>query len=415
MPASRVPSPTTSGTVTVREGRGPGVSHSMAVSTPATTAAAFAGRKGRSRTGSTVDPRSVHAVRIAATRVLTPDGFVGPAAVVVEGDRIVGVEPAARAPDVVLAPGFVDVQVNGVDDLDVAAATAPADWDRFDELLFPTGVTTWCPTLVTAPLEDMAARVARIPVRDSVAGAHLEGPFLGGKPGAHPPHLLRPLDLDWLAALPSTVRLVTIAPELDGAVDATRAMVARGITVSLGHSAATLEQVGACVDAGARMVTHLFNGMPALHHREPGIVGAALTDDRIVAGLIADMVHVHPTAIALAFLAKPKRIALVTDAVAWRGARIGRIEIVHDGTAPRLPDGTLAGSSLTMDQGVRNVVEHAGIALEDALVAASTTPAELLGLADRGRIAVGARADLVALDPGDLTIRSVWFGGREVA
>ena len=354
-------------------------------------------------------------MRIAATRVLTPDGLVGPAAVVVEDGRIAAVESVADAPDVVLAPGFVDLQVNGVDDLDVAAARTSDDWDRFEQLLFPTGVTTWCPTLVTAPLDDMAARVARIPVRDSVAGAHLEGPFLGGKPGAHPPHLLRPLDLEWLAALPPTVRLGTIAPELDGAVDATRALVARGITVSLGHSSATLEEVLACVDAGARMVTHLFNGMPALHHREPGIVGAALTDDRIVAGLIADLVHVHPTAIAVAFRAKPRRIALVTDAVAWRGARIGRIEIVHDGTAPRLPDGTLAGSSLTMDQAVRNVVDHAGIAVEDALVAASTTPAAVLGLADRGRLAPGARADLVALDPDDLTVRAVWFGGREVA
>lgn len=353
-------------------------------------------------------------MRIAATRVLTPDGLVGPAAVLVEDGRIAAVESVASAPDLVLAPGFVDLQVNGVDDLDVAAATTPADWDRFDGLLFPTGVTSWCPTLVTAPLDDMAARVARIPVRDSVAGAHLEGPFLGGKPGAHPRHLLLPLDREWLAELPPTVRLVTIAPELDGAVEATRDLVARGITVSLGHSSATLEQVRACVDAGARMVTHLFNGMSALHHREPGIVGAALIDDRIVAGLIADLVHVHPAAIAIAFLAKPRRIALVTDAVAWRGARIGRIEIVHDGKAPRLPDGTLAGSSLTMDAAVRNVVLEAGVPLEDALVAATTTPADLLGLSDRGRITPGARADLVALD-NDLAVRSVWFGGREVA
>ena len=354
-------------------------------------------------------------MRIAARQILAADGFVGPAAVVVEDGRVVAVEPVASAPDLVLAPGFVDLQVNGVEELDVAAARTDADWERFDALLFPTGVTTWCPTLVTAPLDDMAARVARIPARDSVAGAHLEGPFLGGKPGAHPPHLLRPLDHDWLAALPPIVRLVTIAPELDGAVDATRALVARGITVSLGHSSATLEQVRACVDAGARMVTHLFNGMPALHHREPGIVGAALTDDRIVAGLIADLVHVHPTAIAVAFRSKPGRIALVTDAVAWRGARIGRIEIVHDGAAPRLPDGTLAGSSLTMDAAVRNVVREAGVSLEDALRAATSTPAALLGLADRGRIAIGARADLVALDPTELTVRSVWSGGREVA
>ena len=353
-------------------------------------------------------------MRIAAARVLTPDGLVGPAAVSVDGDRIISVEPISDAPAVVLAPGFVDAQVNGVEDLDVAAASGERDWDRFDAMLRPTGVTTWCPTLVTAPLEDMAARLARIPVRDGIAGAHLEGPFLGGKPGAHPPEHLRPLDHRWLSALPPTVRLVTLAPELERAVDATRALVARGITVSLGHSSATLEQVRACVDAGARMVTHLFNGMPPLHHREPGMVGAALSDERLVAGLIADLVHVHPTAIAIAFHAKPRRIALVTDAVAWRGARVGRIAIVHDGTAPRLPDGTLAGSSLTMDAAIRNVVGAAGVSLEDALWAATTTPADLLGLVDRGRITPGARADLVALDADDLEVGSVWFGGTQV-
>jgi N-acetylglucosamine-6-phosphate deacetylase len=349
-------------------------------------------------------------VRITATRVL---GFDGPAAVVVEDGRITAVEPVASAPDVTLAPGFVDLQVNGVDDLDVAAAR-DADWDRFDDLLLPTGVTSWCPTLVTAPLGDMAERAARVPARESIVGVHLEGPFLGGRPGAHPRDLLRPIDLDWLLALPSHVRIVTLAPELDGAPDAVRALVARGVTVSLGHSSASLEQVRACIDAGAGMVTHLFNGMPALHHREPGVVGAALTDDRVVAGLIADLVHVHPVAIEVAFRAKPARIALVTDAVAWRSARIGRIEITHDGSAPRLPDGTLAGSSLTMDAAVRNVVEHANVPLPAALVAASTTPAALLGLLDRGQIEAGRRADLVRLD-ADLQVRGVWSRGTEVA
>lgn len=352
-------------------------------------------------------------MQVAASRVLTPDGFVGPAAVVFDGDRITGIEPVDIAPDLVLAPGFVDVQVNGVDDIDVAAEDA--DWDRFDDLLHPTGVTTWCPTLVTAPLESMRARLDRVPRRDSIAGVHLEGPFLGGRPGAHPRDLLRPIDLDWLGDLPPTVRVVTLAPELDGAREATVMLAERGVTVSLGHTSATQDQVLACVDAGASMVTHLFNGMEALHHREPGVVGAALTDQRIVAGLIADLVHVHPTAITVAFLAKPGRIALVTDAVAWKAMRIGRIAVVHDGTAPRLPDGTLAGSSLTMDVAVRNVVHTAGIPLEDALVAASTTPADVVGLTDRGRIAPGARADLVLLDPVSLAVQGVWAGGRSVA
>jgi N-acetylglucosamine-6-phosphate deacetylase len=319
----------------------------------------------------------------------------------------------ASAPERTIAPGFVDLQVNGVEDIDVATARDD-DWDRLDAMLQRTGVTTWCPTLVTAPLEEMAARARRIPARASIAGVHLEGPFLGGRPGAHPKDLLAPIDADWLAALPDGVRLVTLAPELDGAADAVRQLTHRGIVVSLGHSAASVDDVRRCIDAGARMVTHLFNGMPALHHREPGLVGATLTDDRVVAGLIADLVHVDAVAIEIAFRAKPGRIALVTDAVAWRGARIGRIEIVHDGRAPRLPDGTLAGSSLTMDAAIRNVIEHAHVTLEAALAAASSTPANLLGLHDRGRIAVGCRADLVLLDDAN-RVRTVWCEGTEVA
>jgi len=352
-------------------------------------------------------------VRIAGSRVLTPDGFVGPAEVVTDGERIVAVEPVRAAPDRLLVPGFVDLQVNGFDDLDVAAADT--DWDRLEDRLHATGVTTWCPTLVTAPLPDLTGRLDRIPARPSIAGVHVEGPFLGGRPGAHPTDQLLPIDLEWLAALPPKVRLVTLAPELEGAVEATRLLTRNGILVSLGHSSATIEQVRACTDAGAALVTHLFNGMPPLHHREPGLVGATLTDDRLVAGLIADLVHVHPTAIQVAFRAKPGRIALVTDAVAWRRARIGGIEITHDGEAPRLPDGTLAGSSLTMDRAVRNVVHAAGVDLAAAVAAASTTPATVLGLTDRGRLAPGCRADVVAFDADALAVVGVWASGRQVA
>ena len=349
-------------------------------------------------------------MRIAASRVL---GWPGPAEVVVEDGRIVAVDAVDSAPERVLSPGFVDLQVNGVEDIDVASARDD-DWDRLDAMLERTGVTTWCPTLVTAPLDDMATRASRVPSRPSIAGVHLEGPFLGGRPGAHPRDLLVPIDEHWLRSLPGNVRLVTLAPELEGAADAVRLLTQRDVTVSLGHSSATADEVRACIDAGARMVTHLFNGMPALHHREPGLVGATLTDDRVVAGLIADLVHVDALAIDIAFRAKPGRIALVTDAVAWRGARIGRIEIVHDGRAPRLPDGTLAGSSLTMDVAVRNVVGTANVAIDAALTAASTTPANLLGLHDRGRIAVGCRADLVVLD-GHCAVQHVWRAGVEVA
>jgi N-acetylglucosamine-6-phosphate deacetylase len=198
------------------------------------------------------------------------------------------------------------------------------------------------------------------------------------------------------------VRLVTLAPECTGALDAIRLLCDRGVLVSLGHSTATFEETTAAIDAGARLVTHCFNGMGPLHHRQPGLLGAALTDDRVAVSLITDFVHVHPAGIKLVFRAKTaSRVALVTDAVAWQG----------EGDAPRMPDGTLMGSTLTADAALRNVVNRCGVALHDAVHAASTTPARLLGFEDRGRIEVGARADLVALTP-DLQVQQTWVEGR---
>jgi N-acetylglucosamine-6-phosphate deacetylase len=245
---------------------------------------------------------------------------------------------------------------------------------------------------------------------------HLEGPFLGGAPGAHPVDLLRAADCDWLRgvldAFPDVVSLVTLAPEADPDLAATRLLHARGVRVALGHSTATYGQALAAVDAGASLVTHLFNGMSPLHHREPGLAGVALDDQRVTPTLIADLVHVHPAALRLA-IARKRNVALVSDAIAidaqWARSR-GIREI--DG-APRLADGTLAGSVLTMDQAVRNIV-GIGVPLERAIEMASTIPAELLGLDDRGVIEPGRRADLVALDPGDLSVRAVWKDGVRV-
>jgi N-acetylglucosamine-6-phosphate deacetylase len=358
---------------------------------------------------------------LVAARVVTPDGVLAPGAVEIDGDRIAAVGPArGRVPDRTLVPGFVDLQVNGIDDTDVAVAEG-ADWERLDELLARQGTTTWCPTLVTAPLDTYAAPLARIAAaatrggpRPTIAGAHLEGPFLGAMPGAHPVEHIVALDRGWLAALPPIVSVVTLGPEVPGAVAAVRALVRRGILVALGHSAATFDEAAAAVDAGARLVTHCFNAMPPLHHREPGLVGAALVDDRLAVSLVADGVHVHPAVLRLAFRTKPKgTVVLVTDAVAWRAEHVGDIVVRFDGTAPRLADGTLAGSAVTMDRAVRNVVDHCGVPLEDAVWAASTAPADLLGLADRGRITPGMRADIVALGP-DLGVRATWVGGVQV-
>jgi len=361
------------------------------------------------------------AERLAAARVLSPEGLVGPAAVVVEGGRVAGIEPASGpVPDRTLAPGLVDLQVNGVDDVDVATARG-ADWARLDGLLLAGGVTTWCPTLVTAPLAAYPGRLAEISAaaarpeagRPSIAGAHLEGPFLGGRPGAHPVDLLLPLDHEWLAGLPEVVRLVTLAPELDGAPEAVRLLRGRGVAVSLGHSAATPAQVGACVAAGATLVTHLFNGMPPLHHRDPGLAGEALLDDRLTACVIGDGVHVAPAAVALAFRCKPaNRVALVSDAIAWRTPEHAGFAVRLVDGAARLADGTLAGSAITLDAAVRTAVAG-GVPLADALVAASATPAAAIGCTDRGRLVPGARADLVALGP-DLEVQTTWVAGEQV-
>jgi N-acetylglucosamine-6-phosphate deacetylase len=334
----------------------------------------------------------------------------------------VGSGPAPKgAVDVgpeLLAPGFVDLQVNGLDDVDFASADADG-WRRAGRNQLELGVTAYCPTLVTAPLDAYAPALERVQRarRDAqdrplpaIVGVHLEGPFLGGAPGAHPVSLLRMADCAWLRdvldSFPDLVTVVTLAPEADPDFAATRLLHDRGVTVSLGHSTARYEVALAAADAGARLVTHLFNGMGPLHHREPGLAGAALDDERLTPTLIADLVHVHPAALRLALNSKPN-VALVTDRVAVEGIRV-----THDGAA-RLEDGTLVGSTLSMERAVRNVVGF-GVPVERAVEMAATIPAQALGLDDRGRIKVGARADLVALDQGSLTVRGVWLGGERV-
>lgn len=351
--------------------------------------------------------------------VLTPAGWAGPTRVHVAAGLVRTLEPLAEAPnDRRLAPGFVDLQVNGVDDVDVASADGD-DWERLDHLLLRQGVTTWCPTLVTMALERYGRPLARVAAamqrpaapRPHIAGVHLEGPFLGRSPGAHPTDLIVPIDMEWLAALPPHVAVVTLAAEQELAVPATRLLAGRGVLVSLGHSQCGMEEFDACVAAGARLTTHLFNGMSGVHHRSPGTAVWAMTNPDVSASLIADGVHVHHRVLGLAAQALgADRTVLVTDAVAWRAGNIGAIGMALRDGAPRLPDGTLAGSAVTMDAAIRHMVS-AGVPLAHALRAASTNPARLLGLLDRGAVAPGMRADLVALTP-ELQVADVWVGGE---
>jgi N-acetylglucosamine-6-phosphate deacetylase len=347
--------------------------------------------------------------------------------VVLDGPVIAEVgrgRPPRRALDLgdsLLVPGLVDLQVNGVGDVDFAA-TDEDGWRRAGDALLGCGTTGYCPTLVTAPLDAYATALERVAAvratraagRPQVLGVHLEGPFLGGAPGAHPIALIRLADAGWLGDLldahPGLVAMVTLAPEADPGLAATRALTARGVVVALGHSTASYADALAAADAGATVVTHLFNGMAAFHHREPGLVGAALDDDRLTPTLIADLVHVHPAALRTA-IARKRSVALVTDAVAAGAGTVGGLRVAQRDGATRLPDGTLAGSTLSMDRAVRNVVSL-GVPVERAIEMASTIPAEVLGLAGRGRLAPGARADVVALDRSSLTVRAVWLGGE---
>jgi N-acetylglucosamine-6-phosphate deacetylase len=367
--------------------------------------------------------RRLSSASLSAGSVLLPEGRLVPARVSIEEGRIASVDPQADAPGGFIVPGFIDLQVNGHDDIDVAEAR-DGDWERLDALLLAQGVTAWCPTLVTAPLESyrgplsrVAEAAARPEGRPRILGAHLEGPFLGGMEGAHRTEWILPPDLAWISELPDVVRILTLGAEVPGAEEAIRVLRERGTVVSLGHSAATLEEAHRAIQAGATMATHLFNAMRPLHHRDPGLAAAALTDPRLVPTVISDGVHVHPTMVRLAFAARAGigalGPALVTDAVAWRSGAVGGAGLVRQGAdAPRRADGTIAGSALTMDRAVTNSVDF-GVDPALALSAASAWPAEILGDQDRGRLSVGARADLVVLDR-DFGVRSTWVGGREV-
>lgn len=325
--------------------------------------------------------------------------------------------PATDLGDAWLAPGYVDLQCNGVGTADFADGETDG-WRRAARVLAEHGVTSFCATLVST---SRARYDAALAVASTVLGApslldsdclgiHLEGPFLGGAPGAHDPSHVSPVDLAWveevLTQRPGVVRIVTLAPEADPESVLIRRLVAAGVTVALGHSTASYDESRAAVDAGATVATHLFNAMGPLHQRAPGLAGAALDDERLTPTLIADLVHVHPAMIRLAFARRPA-VALVSDAVAVTDGLVAR-----DGAAYR-PDGTLAGATLLLDGAVAAAV-RAGVAPTRAIEAATFVPASLVDASDRGRLEPGARADLVALHPTTLAVQRVWAAGAEV-
>jgi N-acetylglucosamine-6-phosphate deacetylase len=357
---------------------------------------------------------------VASSTVCLPDGpgdgwLAIDDGIIVEHRRGAAPTAATDLGSLVLAPGLVDLQCNGLGAVDFAAAD-DSDWHAAQHDLARHGVTSYCPTFVTAPLDrypallDSAAsaRANSGPDEASLVGVHLEGPFLGGAPGAHDRALIRPADRSWLEILlarhPGLVQIVTLAPEADPDHAVTRWLASSGVVVALGHTTASYDDAVAAADAGASVVTHLYNGMTPWHHRAPGLVGAALTDDRLTPTVIADLVHVHPAAVRVAFSAT--RVATVSDIVAT-----GQDERARDGAA-RLSDGTLAGAPIPLDRSLANLVAM-GIPWPRALESVTAVPAALLGCSDRGTLDDGCRADLVALDPESFNVEHVWLAGVE--
>ncbi len=358
-------------------------------------------------------------------------------AVIVDNARILDVVPEAevpsdlpvrRLPGGVLAPGFIDAQANGGGGVLLNDAPTSDGVRTICDAHAKFGTTALLPTLITDSPAITAKAVAS--VKQAIAagalgclGIHLEGPFLSPeRRGAHDANLMRTMteaDVDEILSLGIETLLLTVSPERI-APGLIRRLVQGGAIVSLGHSNATYDQILMAVDAGARGVTHLFNAMSPLTHRAPGVVGGALDAGELWCGMIADGHHVHPAAIGIALRAKrqPGRIFLVTDAMSTVGSDQqtitlnGRTVWRRNG-ALELEDGTLAGSDLDMMSAVRYLVRQVGVELGEALRMASTYPAEFLKRSDLGRIAAGARADLVHIDD-DLKVKATWRAGIQL-
>jgi N-acetylglucosamine-6-phosphate deacetylase len=357
------------------------------------------------------------------------------AAVLVENGRIVGLASRDDVPDdcarteapagTMLVPGFIDLQVNGGGGVLLNDAPTPDALRSIARAHRRLGTTALLPTLITDTREQMQTAIASaraVTGTDGVLGLHLEGPFISpARPGVHrKDRILRPdmADAERLGDLQGR-SMVTLAPECVPA-GFVRALTGSGARVSVGHSEASAEIVLRAVDEGLTGVTHLYNAMPPLMGRSPGIVGAALSEPRLIAGLVADGIHVDPVSIRAAFAAKgADGIALVSDAMPSVGSDLTHFELLtrtvtlRDGKLTA-EDGTIAGAHLDMASAVRTAVRLAGIPLDDALRAATLTPARFLGIEnERGVLVPGAHADLVLLD-AELAVVSVWAGGERV-
>ena len=364
-------------------------------------------------------PIQVDSMLLAAWAVIAADAVHTPGWVDIRAGLIVacGAGEPPRPPDQVfeqstLAPGYVDIHTHGgggssFNDADTDAAVA-----RITATHRAHGTTTMMASLVTGPLDEVertVAALAGLVERGVLAGIHLEGPWLSpAHRGAHDESLLREPDTETVDRLMragrGTVRMVTIAPELEGGLAAVTQIAGHGAVAAIGHTDANYDLTRQAIAAGATAGTHVFNAMRQIHQREPGPALALLEDPNVFAELIADGVHLHPAVVRF-IIESPSRPVFVTDAMAAAGAddgayKLGGLDVsVADGVA-RLADGTIAGSVLTLSEAVRYAVHTAGVPLAVAVRAATQNPADMIGLPDRGRLAAGLRADLIVLDAG---------------
>ncbi len=334
--------------------------------------------------------------------------------------------PTIDAEGLLISPGLIDLQINGGHGLDLA--TEPESMWELANRLVAYGVTAFCPTIVTGPTEINHRAIAALANRPAdhlgaePLGLHFEGPMLNGDyKGAHRDAYLRAPSLEDVERWSSRqgVALVTLAPELPGAQKVIEHLRSQGVVVAAGHSAASAVEAKQAMDAGITMVTHLFNAMAPIHHRDPRLAGFAMANRGLTAGLIVDGIHVDPVMVAAAWAAKGMTgLVLVSDAVAAMGMppgthEFGSVPVIADDEGVRYEDGTLAGSALTLDAAARNLMDYSGCWVEEALCTVTATPASVLDLPDRGVIAPGAVADFALFDD-EMNVAMTICRGRPV-
>ena len=369
----------------------------------------------------------------------TPENKIDHGALLVSGDVIAALgsedelpcPPGTETIDVgglSLIPGFIDLQINGAFGMDFT--TSPATIWQVGEQLTQFGITSFLPTIISSPSESVRTTQSILQAGPPssyrgarVLGLHLEGPYLNPeKCGAHEPAFLSLPDpavyQHWSPS--SHVSMVTLAPELEGSLQAIRTLVRNGVVVSAGHSQADLHQAQAGFAAGISYGTHLFNAMPPLDHKKPGLVGELLANPQTVSGIIVDGIHVDPVVVKLVWeILGARRMNLVSDAIAALGMppgeyQLGGHSVFVDGTSARLQDGRLSGSLLRLDQALRNLLAFTGCDLSEALTTVTQTPARLLRMERMlGSLVKGSLADLVLLTP-EARIAGVWISGHPV-